>query len=332
MSARDESDDTSLQFSRRHFLSSATGVGVLLTAFGLPAVAQPAASQQAPAPQTGSRKRMIVDAQVHLWKPATADRPWRPGATPQLPEPFTVEKLLPMMNEAGVDRVVIVPPSWEGDRNDYALEAVARHPDRFAIMGRIAIEKPDSAGLLPKWKEQPGMKGIRVSFNGTQAVWLTNGTADWFWPAAEKAGIPVMFLTNGQTPQFARIAERHPGLQLIIDHMGLTLEIAKERRIPAAISDSVALARYPNVSVKLSSAPTYSFDPYPYRDMTESIKRLFDAFGPRRCFWGTDMTNSFAKAIYRQRIEHFTQELSFLSEEDKDWIMGRAIATRLGIA
>src|SRR4030088_148481 len=92
--------------------------------------------------------------------------------------------------------------------------------------------------------------------------------------------------------------------------------------------------RWPDIriSVKLSSAPTYSFDPYPYRDMTESIKRLFDAFGPRRCFWGTDMTNSFAKAIYRQRIEHFTQELSFLSEEDKDWIMGRAIATRLGIA
>ena len=44
------------------------------------------------------------------------------------------------------------------------------------------------------------------------------------------------------------------------------------------------------------------------------------------------MPVSFAKAIYRQRIEHFTQELSFLSEEDKDWIMGRAIATRLGIA
>jgi predicted TIM-barrel fold metal-dependent hydrolase len=41
----------------------------------------------------------------------------------QLPEPFTIEKLVPMMDEAGVDRVVVVPPSWPGDRNDYALEA-----------------------------------------------------------------------------------------------------------------------------------------------------------------------------------------------------------------
>ena len=45
--------------------------------------------------------------------------------------------------------------------------------------------------------------------------------------------------------------------------------------------------------------------------------------------WGTDITNSFAKATYRQRITHFTEELDFLTEDDKDWIMGRAIVERL---
>ena len=84
--------------------------------------------------------------------------PTVPGfrAVAQLPEPFTIEKLVPMMDEAGVDRVVIVPPSWEGDRNDYALEAVKRYPGRFAVMGRIPLQNPQSAALLPKWKEQPG--------------------------------------------------------------------------------------------------------------------------------------------------------------------------------
>ena len=90
------------------------------------------------------------------------------------------------------------------------------------------------------------------------------------------------------------------------------------------------LPDYPNVSVKLSSAPTYSFDPYPWRDMSEHLKRCFDAFGPRRCYWGTDLTNAFAKSTYRQRITQFTEELEFLSEEDKDWVMGRAILARLG--
>src|ERR1700756_2897162 len=128
---------------------------------------------------------MIVDAQVHLWKANTPDRPWLPNRVAQMPEPFTIEKLVPLMDEAGVDRVVIVPPSWLGDRNDYGLEAARRYPDRFAVMGRMALQNPQSATLLPKWKEQPGMLGVRVSLlSDATMAWLTDGTADWFWLAA----------------------------------------------------------------------------------------------------------------------------------------------------
>jgi predicted TIM-barrel fold metal-dependent hydrolase len=271
--------------------------------------------------------RMIVDAQVHLWLAETPDWKWVPGRKPQLPEPFTIDKLVPMMDEAGVDRAVIVPPSWPGDRNDYALEAVKQYPKRFAVMGRIPLDRPESAALLPKWKEQPGMLGIRLTFQRDQAVMLDR--ADWIFPAAEKAGLPIMFFAPDNIPRFAAVAERHPGLTLIIDHMSLTLEIAKERRIKPAIDEVVKLAKYPNVSVKVSATVNSSMEPYPFRDMTDHIERCFDAYGPKRCYWGTDLTNSLAKATYRQRITHFTEELSFLSEEDKDWVMGKSILARL---
>ena len=62
--------------------------------------------------------RTIVDAQIHLWKADTPDRPWTPGVRAQLPEPMTIERLVPMMDEAGVDRVVIVPPTLDGTRID----------------------------------------------------------------------------------------------------------------------------------------------------------------------------------------------------------------------
>jgi hypothetical protein len=83
------------------------------------------------------------------------------------------------------------------------------------------------------------------------------------------------------------------------------------------------------VSIKASASPGVSVEPYPFRDVTVHLRRVFDAFGPQRSYWGADMTNSFAKATYRQRITHFTEELSFLSESDKDWVMGRAILARL---
>jgi len=59
--------------------------------------------------------------------------------------------------------------------------------------------------------------------------------------------------------------------------------------------------------------------------MTLFLRACFDAYGPRRCHWGTDLTNSLAKASYRQRIAHFTDELTFLSDDDRDWTMGRSI-------
>ena len=303
--------------TRRKFLGTTIGAGVAL-ATGACAT-QPAG------------KRTIVDAQVHLWKANGPDYPWNSGAKPQLPEPFTVERVIPLMDEAGVDRVVIVPPALN-EVNSYALEAVRRYPGRFAVMGRIPLQDPKSAALLPGWKNQPGMLGVRLTFNTPETLaWLSDGTADWFWPAAEKAGLAVMFLAVGEVPRFARIAERHPQLTLVIDHMGLNSSSRTNRitEIPAAIDQAIALAKYPNVSIKLSGALGNSLEPYPFRDMTVYLQRVFDAYGPQRCHWATDITNSFAKASYRQRVTHFTGELSFLSESDKDWVMGRAIRERL---
>ena len=272
---------------------------------------------------------MIIDSQAHIWAANTPDRPWAPGSKAQRSTPLDAQGLLDEMELAGVDRAILVPPSLEGDRNDLCLAAARDFPDRFAVMGRVPLKNPQSAALLPKWKEQPGMLGVRLTFLGPAQAWLTDGTPDWFWPEAEKAGLPVMFLTDGQNGKLAGIAERHPRLQLICDHMGVGGETMREGRLADAISQTAALAKFPNVSVKLSAAANNSTVPYPFGDFTPHIKRLFDAFGPRRCHWGTDITNGFSKATYKQRITHFTEELPFLSEDDKDWIMGKSILERL---
>jgi predicted TIM-barrel fold metal-dependent hydrolase len=277
-------------------------------------------------------RKLIIDSQVHIWLAESPDRPWPPGgvARANLSEPFTYDRLLPLMDDAGVDRVIIVPPFFEGERNDYALEAAKKYPDRFAVMGRILLNSPQAPSLLPRWKDQPGMLGIRLTFNWAQSSWLTDGTADWFWPAAAKAGIPVMVHPNGKVLEFARIAETNPDLTLIIDHMGLSMEIAQNNTRGRAIEQTLTLAKFPNVHVKVSAVPAYSLEPYPFQDMNEFVRRIFEAFGPRRCFWGSDLTVAFTKASYRERIAHLTEELDFLSEDDKEWIIGRAIVDCLG--
>ncbi len=275
---------------------------------------------------------LIADAQVHIWGADSPERPWVPGQAARAHRPLalTADALLDEMAAAGVDRAVLVPPSWEGDRNDLICDAVRRFPNRFAAMGRIAIEDPASRDLLPHWRDQ-GMHGVRLTFHlPYQRQWLLDGTADWFWPAAERHGIQVMVLPCGALPLIASIAERHPGLRLIIDHCSLhrTKDEAPAGMDPEEIGRLVQLARLPNVAVKVSALPLFSREAYPFRDLHDSIRQVFDAFGPKRSFWGSDMTR--LDCTYRQAVTMFTHEIPWLQGDDLDWVMGRALGDWLG--
>jgi len=267
----------------------------------------------------------VVDCQVHIWAPDTPERPWRDSnQKPPRPEPLMKEELLREMNGAGVDRAIIVPPSMEGDRNDLALEAAAAHPDRFGVMGRINLDDPENAKLVPTWRDQPGMKGVRLTFKRDWAkAFIFENKADWFWNAAEEAGLPVMLQVTADTmPGIRKIIEQHPGLKVAIDHLGM-VPGAKDEAAFALLPDVLALAELPNVSVKVSGVPCYSTENYPYRNLHQYVRQAYDAYGPKRMFWGADLTR--LPCTYRQSITMFTEEMSWLTEADKELIMGRAL-------
>jgi predicted TIM-barrel fold metal-dependent hydrolase len=273
---------------------------------------------------------LIADSQVHIWGADTPNRPWPPGRTQdaQKPYPVTKDMLLFEMDLAGVGRTVLVPPSWEGERNDLALEAARLHPDRFAVMGRLALERPESRALLADWKKQPGMLGMRFTFHTERyRPWLTDGTADWLWPAAERHGIPLMVLMPGSLDVLDRIAGQHPGLKLVIDHVGLNIR-AKGPKVFEDLPAVCALAKRPNVAVKASGMPSLSTERYPFRDLHPHIRTLVEAFGPRRTFWGTDLTRM--PCTYYECITLFTEHLPWLTGEDLEWVMGRGVCEWLG--
>jgi predicted TIM-barrel fold metal-dependent hydrolase len=242
--------------------------------------------------------------------------------------PISAKAPRPTLAEAGVDRAILIPPSWEGERADYTLEAAAKYPNQFAIMGRLPIDRPEARTMLESWTQQRGMLGVRLTFHHAwDRPWLTDGTADWFWPtAAERLGIPVMLNVPLQ-PEIGRIAEQHPRLRLIIDHMGRLKGFEDAAQEPH-IAATIALARYPSIFVKLSLLPTCSSDAYTYRNMHTYVQRLVEAFGPRRTFWGTDLSVMLSRCscTYRQAVTMFTEEMPFLSEDDLEWIMGRGLA------
>ena len=273
---------------------------------------------------------VIIDSQVHVWGPNTPERRWPAGREnqSQRPIPLGADELLRAMDAAGVDRVVLVQPSWEGDRNDLALEAARRNPQRFAVMGRFPVEAPDEAGKLATWRQQPGMLGVRLTLHRSPwREWFEDGVEDWLWPSAERARLPVMVYVPGLVKRLDGIAGRHPGLSLIVDHLALPMGTRDDAAF-AALDEVLALARYPNVAVKVSALPCYTSEAYPFRGLHRHIRRVYDAFGPRRMLWGTDYSR--LPCSYWEAILLFTEALDFLSAGDKEWIMGRAAAGWLG--
>ncbi len=272
---------------------------------------------------------LIVDAQVHIWAANTAERPWPARHAPHRPVPLSKDDLLSEMDAAGVQRAVLVPPSWEGERNDLALEAARLHPDHFAVMGRLDTEAPASRGVLATWRRQPGMLGLRFTFSrpGMREP-LTDGRLEWLWKEAEAAALPIMVMVPRAMVELVdRVAERHPGLKLVMDHLSM-ISGTKDDEAFADLDKLLAIAKRANVAVKATALPCYTDDSYPYRKIHGHLRRVYDAFGPKRVFWGTDLTR--LPCSYSQAITMFTEEIPWLTAEDKEWIMGRGLCEWLG--
>lgn len=266
---------------------------------------------------------LIVDSQIHIWENGIPGNP----SHRQISR-YSQDDALREMAEGGVDAAMIHPPGWDARANEIAVEAARQHPNKFAILGNFPLDRPESRALVDGWKQRPGMLGLRFTFlQPHQRTWPTDGTIDWLWPAAERAGLPVGLAAGNFLPVVGQVAERHPGLKLIIDHMGRPSG-TKDEAAFANLSELLALARYPNVAVKASGAPSYSSEAYPYRNIHGYIRQIYDAFGPERMFWGTDITRM--PCSWRQCVTMFTEELPWLSEPDKELLMGRAMCTWIG--
>ena len=88
------------------------------------------------------------------------------------------------------------------------------------------------------------------------------------------------------------------------------------------------LAGFPNVAVKATAAPAYATDRYPFRSVHDHLQKLFDAYGPDRMFWGTDITRM--PCTWRECVTMFSEELSWLQGRDRDLVMGHALCNWLG--
>ncbi len=178
---------------------------------------------------------LIVDAQIHLWQKGTPSAHHRQ-------EPYSAVQAIAGMDAAGVDRALIHPVLWDPDSNELAVEAVRSYPDRFAIMGWFYLDDPNGRDLVAHWKERPGMLGLRFYTNERHPqAWFTDGTLDWLWPAAERAGVPISLGAAMFLPTVGQDRRAPPRPQ--IDRRSHGRTPGEQRRVRLSVPTGIAGAR-----------------------------------------------------------------------------------------
>jgi predicted TIM-barrel fold metal-dependent hydrolase len=171
-----------------------------------------------------------------------------------------------------------------------------RFPGRFPGVHTFFHTHPDLASEVRRVRANPAVIAGRALVgdfvNAVMRPEFAQGIFDPIYATAEEAGLPIFNSTHGGCKHLGPVAERHPNLTLIVDHIGVAQHPVSppETMSWAPFEDLLELAKHPNIYVKLCGAPLLSQENYPYEDVWPNLNRLFAAFGYDRIMWGSDYT------------------------------------------
>src|SRR3989441_3503753 len=265
-----------------------------------------------------------IDAHVHVWTNDFRSYPLAEGYKPEAMKPrtFLPEDILRHAKPHGVNRVVLIQMSYYRFDNSYMLDVIRKSPDAFR---GVAIVDWNGAEPDRKMREvaKAGVRGFRIYPGKAGAEnWLDGeGFAKMFQCGAKEKLAMCPLIGPNALAALDRQCRKFPETPVVIDHMarlGADGPV-REEEVKALCS----LARYPQVKVKVSAFYALGEKKPPHLDLAPVIRRLYDAFGPRRLMWASDCPFQVEKETYGDSVSLIARRLDFLSAEDKDWMLRR---------
>jgi predicted TIM-barrel fold metal-dependent hydrolase len=263
-----------------------------------------------------------IDAQVHAYERNHPGRPW--DSVLAGPPEVTGDQMVAAMDAVGVDGALLVSPFtlYRYDAS-YALAVHAAHPGRFGLIKPVDPDDPAVGETIADWAATEGAVAIRLMLNRIRLTEPAHPGLTRVLTEAARHNLPVNLLAWGRLEMAERLAGLNPDTTLVIDHLGLQQPFAPPPPAEpfAELSKVLALATYENVVIKISGACTLSHEAFPYSDIWDPLRRIFDAFGLHRCLWGTDWTRAVSLLTYAQGVEAF-RVTDHLSDSERAALMG----------
>jgi L-fuconolactonase len=216
----------------------------------------------------------MIDAHQHCWRLGENGCSWPTAAEAAIHRDFLPEDWAALASPLGVTGSVLVQSQESMRDTEWLVGLAEAHGFILGVVGWSDLRTiPDS----------PWIKGLRPMVQGYPADWLDNRELDSGLRNMSSRKLVFDALVRPQhLPSLERMARRHPGLRIAIDHAAkpdiaggdlAAWQLAMER-----------LAALPNVACKLSGLLTEAGG----EDVAAVAEWLLDAFGAERLIWGSD--------------------------------------------
>lgn len=229
----------------------------------------------------------IIDGQIHQPSPPL---PVDDGLSDAAKLLINVEIAREAMDSVGVDAALVVAAL------PYIDACVARYPGRFIGVETFMATGDDLTAAVERARSDARLVAGRLLVTDFRTTELspnfTSGAMDAGFAAAERVGLPLFLSTHGQAAAMRPLIEKHPGLTVIIDHLGVSQHPVSPPRddVWDRLDGLLSLADLPNVHVKLCGIPLLSKQAYPFADTWPNLHRVIAAFGADRLLWASDYT------------------------------------------
>jgi L-fuconolactonase len=245
---------------------------------------------------------MAVDVHHHFWNPARVPQPWMTDEHAAIARAFEPADLEPLLRAAGVTRTVLVQSAASDEDTDYMFELARDLPWVGGIVAWCSLDDPRRARIrLRELQSRPKLRGVRhLIHQEDDPHWIVRPSARQALELVASLDLvlelPAVYPDHlGDVPELAR---RHPGLRIVIDHLG------KPPLGTAAMAGWEALLRaaaaQPNVYAKVSGLNTVAPARWSATDLGPAVRIAFDAFGAERLMCGSDWPVALLNGTYEQ--------------------------------
>lgn len=230
----------------------------------------------------------VVDSHVHVWDADRGDYPWL-AEVPNLAHRYDLSHVEDEHVAAGVRQVVLVQAADSIGDTELMLATAAANASVAGIVAWIPIDDVRAAeACLARWASEP-IVGVRhlVHRHPDAGLLARPRVAEVLDLLADRR---LVFDVCAESEQLLRLvpalAERHPDLVLVVDH--LAKPPIRERGWEPWASLLADAARSPNVMVKLSGLNTAAAPGDASAAYQPYVDHALEVFGSDRTMYGGD--------------------------------------------